>query len=102
MDWDWKKGTLGLLGSVLAGGLLPQAAISSGPDNTELNIARPGPVQLSHLSPQSSLVAQEMQASPTSLFVAYPPAEHETVAARIFFIGTADPSEPVTIHGHPI
>ena len=102
MDWDWKKGTLGLLGSVLAGGLLPQAAISSGPDNTELNIARPGPVQLSHLSPQSSLVAQEMQASPTSLFVAYPPAEHETVADRIFFIGTADPSEPVTINGQPI
>ncbi|MEL7352690.1 MAG: N-acetylmuramoyl-L-alanine amidase [Cyanobacteria bacterium P01_A01_bin.116] len=43
-----------------------------------------------------------MQSSPTDLFVAYPPAEHETVADRIFFIGTADADEPVTINGQTI
>ncbi|NJM96487.1 MAG: N-acetylmuramoyl-L-alanine amidase [Phormidesmis sp. RL_2_1] len=43
-----------------------------------------------------------MQSSPGSLFVAYPPSEHQTVADRIFFIGTADPSEPVTINGQVI
>ncbi|MGB7086500.1 MAG: N-acetylmuramoyl-L-alanine amidase, partial [Phormidesmis sp.] len=40
--------------------------------------------------------------SSSSLFVAYPPPEHETSADRIFFIGTADPNEPVTINGQPI
>ncbi len=38
----------------------------------------------------------------TELFVAYPPPTHETVADSIFFIGTADPNEPVTINGQPI
>ena len=38
----------------------------------------------------------------TDLFVAYPPPTHETVADSIFFIGTADPNEPVTINGQPI
>ncbi|MEM9948555.1 MAG: N-acetylmuramoyl-L-alanine amidase [Cyanobacteria bacterium P01_D01_bin.36] len=47
-------------------------------------------------------VAQARQATPTSLFVAYPPMEHQTVADRIFFIGTADPNEPVTINGQII
>jgi N-acetylmuramoyl-L-alanine amidase len=42
------------------------------------------------------------QASPESLFVAYPSTEHETVADRIFFIGSADPREPVTINGQTI
>jgi N-acetylmuramoyl-L-alanine amidase len=42
------------------------------------------------------------QASPENLFVAYPPTEHETVADRIFFIGSADPDEPVTINGQTI
>ncbi len=48
--------------------------------------------------------AQESSPSeaPSDFFVAYPPAEHETVADRIFFIGTADPDEPVTINGEPI
>lgn len=44
----------------------------------------------------------DMQASPDSLFIAYPPLEHETVADRIFFIGTAGPDEPVTINGEVI
>ena len=38
----------------------------------------------------------------TDLFVSYPPPTHETVADSIFFIGTADPNEPVTINGQPI
>ena len=38
----------------------------------------------------------------TDLFVAYPPAQHETVADRIFFIGTGSPDEPVTINGQAI
>lgn len=38
----------------------------------------------------------------TDLFVSYPPPEHETVADSIFFIGTADPNELVTINGQPI
>ncbi len=49
-----------------------------------------------------TLAQAEMQSSPGSLFVAYPPPEHETVADRIFFIGTADPDEPLTINGEPI
>ncbi len=42
------------------------------------------------------------QASPENLFVAYPPTDHTTVADRIFFIGSADPDEPVTINGQTI
>ncbi|NEP16906.1 MAG: N-acetylmuramoyl-L-alanine amidase [Leptolyngbya sp. SIO4C1] len=37
-----------------------------------------------------------------SLFVAYPPGNHETVADRIFFIGTADPNADVRINGQII
>lgn len=52
--------------------------------------------------PFTSLAQAEMQAAPDSLFIAYPPATHETVADRIFFIGTANPDMPVTINGQPI
>ncbi len=38
----------------------------------------------------------------SSLQVVYPPADHQTTAAQIFFIGTADPSQPVLINGVPI
>ena len=38
----------------------------------------------------------------SSLFLAYPPAEHETTADRIFLIGTADPESPVFINGEPV
>lgn len=34
-----------------------------------------------------------------SLFLAYPPAEHQTTADRIFLIGTASPESPVQING---
>ena len=50
----------------------------------------------------NSLAQAPTQSSPGSLFVAYPPAAHETVADQIFFIGTASPDEPVTINGQPI
>ncbi len=36
------------------------------------------------------------------LTVVYPPPEHETVAEKIFFIGTASPQEPVFINGKEI
>ncbi|MEM9978197.1 MAG: N-acetylmuramoyl-L-alanine amidase [Cyanobacteria bacterium P01_D01_bin.2] len=39
---------------------------------------------------------------PDSLFVAYPPSNHTTVADRIFFIGTGDPSGDVLINGEPV
>ncbi len=51
---------------------------------------------------QQAIAQAEMQAAPGSLFVAYPPTTHETVADRIFFIGTANPDMPVTINGQPI
>ncbi|MEM6449582.1 MAG: N-acetylmuramoyl-L-alanine amidase [Cyanobacteria bacterium P01_D01_bin.105] len=44
----------------------------------------------------------QQQSSLGELFVAYPPAAHQTVADRIFFIGTANPNEPVTINGQVI
>ncbi|NJS11351.1 MAG: N-acetylmuramoyl-L-alanine amidase [Microcoleus sp. CSU_2_2] len=36
------------------------------------------------------------------LFVAYPPANHQTTADRIFFIGTAPPTGDVSVNGNPI
>jgi N-acetylmuramoyl-L-alanine amidase len=38
----------------------------------------------------------------SSLFVAYPPDQHETTADQIFFIGTGDPSSPIQINGQTI
>ena len=40
--------------------------------------------------------------SEASLFLAYPPPEHETTAEKIFFIGTASPTGKVTINGESI
>jgi N-acetylmuramoyl-L-alanine amidase len=37
-----------------------------------------------------------------NLQVVYPPTDHQTQAERIFFIGTADPNQPVFINGNPI
>ncbi|EDX85354.1 N-acetylmuramoyl-L-alanine amidase domain protein [Synechococcus sp. PCC 7335] len=50
----------------------------------------------------TEITQSPLQSPPGSLFVAYPPLEHQTVADRIFFIGTADPSKPVTINGQAI
>ncbi|MBE9064013.1 N-acetylmuramoyl-L-alanine amidase [cf. Phormidesmis sp. LEGE 11477] len=47
-------------------------------------------------------VEDTIEADSMDLFVAYPPPQHETVADRIFFIGTANPDQPVTINGQTI
>ena len=44
----------------------------------------------------------EVAMAQSALQVVYPPADHQTTAAQIFFIGTADPSQPVLINGVPI
>lgn len=44
----------------------------------------------------------EVARAQSALQVVYPPASHQTTAAQIFFIGTADPSQPVFINGVPI
>ena len=51
---------------------------------------------------QTVMIQPTAAQASTDLFVAYPPAEHETVADRIFFIGTAAPDQPVTINGQVI
>ncbi|MDJ0596531.1 MAG: N-acetylmuramoyl-L-alanine amidase [Pleurocapsa sp. MO_226.B13] len=38
----------------------------------------------------------------SALSIVYPPPEHETVAEKIFFIGTAPPQEPVFINGKKV
>jgi N-acetylmuramoyl-L-alanine amidase len=43
-----------------------------------------------------------LAAEPAALQVVYPPADHQTQAEQIFFIGTADPNQPVLINGNPI
>lgn len=47
-------------------------------------------------------IEQRAWADTPKLNVVYPPADHETVSDRIFFIGTGDPSQPVLINGVPI
>lgn len=44
------------------------------------------------------LLAQEK----SSLFLAYPPPEHQTTAEKIFLIGTASPEEEVLVNGKAI
>jgi N-acetylmuramoyl-L-alanine amidase len=46
-----------------------------------------------------ALGAIALPQSAFALSVVYPPPEHETTADRLFFIGTADPDQPVTING---
>jgi N-acetylmuramoyl-L-alanine amidase len=38
----------------------------------------------------------------SSLYIAYPPPEHQTTAEKIFFIGTASPNGEVTINGESV
>ncbi len=45
-----------------------------------------------------SVPAQAQQ----SLFLAYPPKNHQTTAQKIFFIGTASPEGEVLVNGQPI
>jgi len=87
MSQRWKLRTIALLSGLVSVLLLPESTVAQ--------------VQSSTLFPP--LLAQaEIQSSPNSLFVAYPPTEHETVADRIFFIGTANPDQPVIINGQVI
>lgn len=44
----------------------------------------------------------EVALAQAALQVVYPPANHQTTAAQIFFIGTADPRQPVLINGVPM
>jgi N-acetylmuramoyl-L-alanine amidase len=46
-------------------------------------------------------IASPVQAE-SSLSVVYPPPKHETIAEKIFFIGTASPEAPVLINGKEI
>ena len=50
-----------------------------------------------------SILATPLSAqAESSLFLAYPPPEHQTTAEKIFFIGTAPPQDQVLINGKPI
>ena len=49
-----------------------------------------------------SMMATPLAARAEQLKIVYPPQEHETVAEKIFFIGTASPQEPVFINGEEI
>lgn len=98
MGKRWKIRTLGFLTRVISSavGIVALQSLSSllNPALSAANAQAAGqPVYLAE-SP--------MQASPGSLFISYPPPDHETVASSIFFIGTADPKEPVTINGQTI
>ena len=98
MGKRWKMGTLVSLTRVVSGavGMVALQSLSS-LLNPALGSAN------AHSAHQPIHLAQsQMQSSPGSLFVAYPPLEHQTVADSIFFIGTADPKEPVTINGQAI
>ena len=85
MNRRWKLRAVALISTLIGMSLLPKDKA------------------IAHLQSASGAIAQaEIQPSPDSLFVAYPPAEHTTVADQIFFIGTGNPDEPVTINGQVI
>ncbi|MEM1293247.1 MAG: N-acetylmuramoyl-L-alanine amidase [Cyanobacteria bacterium P01_H01_bin.162] len=50
----------------------------------------------------SSLALMPAAIADSPLFLAYPPAAHQTTSDRIFLIGTGDPNEPVLVNGTPI
>ena len=88
-----RRRTLGLISSIA--GLFVLYPLGEARAHSVL--AEPSP----EVSSPTVYLSQE-QAAPGSLFVAYPPPEHQTVADRIFFIGTASPDAPVTINGQTI
>ncbi|MEO0541918.1 MAG: N-acetylmuramoyl-L-alanine amidase, partial [Cyanobacteria bacterium P01_A01_bin.105] len=51
---------------------------------------------------QAQVSDPQPDSRPDSLFVAYPPSNHTTVADQIFFIGTGDPNGDVLINGEPV
>lgn len=104
MDQLWRGRSSRYVGGVV-GAMMPAIALqlltpasSLAHDPTNLN---------PDFTPSASQVALPLaqapvQSAPGSLFVAYPPATHQTVADRIFFIGTASPDAPVIINGQTI
>ncbi len=65
------------------------------------------PIFLANLpAPANPVPVNPAPANPTQgdgqLFVAYPPANHETTASRIFLIGTAPPTGTVLVNGRVI
>ena len=48
------------------------------------------------------MMATPFAAQANSLFIAYPPPEHQTTSEKIFFIGSADPEDEVTINGKSV
>ncbi len=61
-----------------------------------------GLVGLTAVSVVGGIPVSAQTESETSLFLAYPPSEHETTAEKIFFIGTAAPTDKVTINGKSV
>ncbi|MEO1069981.1 MAG: hypothetical protein AAFW95_12820, partial [Cyanobacteria bacterium J06638_6] len=58
-----------------------------------------GAVALAGLGPLSIATIARAEAP---LQVVYPPEDHQTTAAQIFFIGTAAVDQPVLLNGEPI
>ena len=62
-----------------------------------------GTAALTNVLLVSGVVAMPLFAQAESpLSIVYPPQEHETIAEKIFFIGTAPPQEPVFINDKKI
>lgn len=57
---------------------------------------------LATFSIAASLVGMALTPSASALSVVYPPENHETTADRLFFIGTAEPDQPVTLNGEEV
>ena len=94
MNQRWTLRVIALIGGLLGATVVAKGnAIAQTPSFSPLIFQTVSPINLAQA---------EMQPTPGSLFVAYPPAEYETVASQIFFIGTANPDEPVTINGQVI
>ena len=96
----WQMGALGCMAGVTSLFTCVPAA-SAHPVQSQPEQIQPEQIQPEQIQP-AQIAQAAMQSAPGDLFVAYPPAEHQTVADRIFFIGTADPEEPVTINGQVI
>ena len=61
-----------------------------------------GLVALTAFSSVGGMPVMAQTESAGSLFLAYPPPEHETTAEKIFLIGTASPTGEVTVNGKSI
>ncbi|MEB3343653.1 N-acetylmuramoyl-L-alanine amidase [Okeania sp.] len=57
---------------------------------------------MSHELADNNQLQQESDSHQKSLFIAYPPPNHQTTSDRIFLIGTASPKTEVTVNGKAI